>query len=117
MPRAPLATVFACLLTTLGAAAAQAEYSGRCLPGNKGPKCHFWQAKISRYQDGDTIAVHINGIRGERETRSAGTRAREQTVYSDNPPGRRRGECPALGAPARQEQLIKQSHGLLRLAA
>jgi endonuclease YncB( thermonuclease family) len=118
MPRALLATVFACLLTAICAAGvAQAEYSGRCLPGNKGPKCHFWQARISRYQDGDTIAVHINGIKGEKEIRFAGIQAMEQTVYSDKHPGRRRGECHALEATARQEQLIKQSHGLLRLAA
>jgi endonuclease YncB( thermonuclease family) len=118
MPRALLATVFACLLTAVGAAGvAHAEYSGRCLPGNKGPKCHFWQAKISRYQDGDTIAVHINGIKGEKEIRFAGIQAMEQTVYSNKHPERRRGECHALAATARQETLIKQSHGKLRLAA
>src|SRR5947199_4683477 len=118
MPRALLATVFACLLTAIGAGGvAQAEYSGRCLPGNKGPKCHFWQAKISRYQDGDTIAVHINGIKGEKEIRFAGIQAMEQTVYSDKHPELRRGECHALEATARQEQLIKQGHGRLRLAA
>jgi endonuclease YncB( thermonuclease family) len=117
MPRALLATVFACLFCLLGAAGAQAEYSGRCLPGNKGPKCHFWQAKISRYQDGDTIAVHINGIKGEKEIRFAAIQAMEQTVYSNKHPELRRGECHALEATARQEQLIKQSHGLLRLSA
>src|SRR6059058_5995454 len=120
MARMSRLLVLLCLLTAasgLTAGSASGEYSGRCLPGNAGPKCHFWQAKISRYEDGDTIAVHIGGISGEKQVRFAGIQAMEQTVYSDKHPERRRGECHALEATARQEQLIKQSHGKLRLAA
>ena len=120
MPHVLRLLALLCLLTVAGglsAASANAEYSGRCLPGNSGPKCHFWQAKISRYEDGDTIAVHINGIKGEKQIRFIGIQAMEQSVYSDKHPELRRGECHALAATARQEQLIKQGHGRLQLAA
>src|SRR3954471_18335415 len=120
MPRVFRTLVLLCLLTVfagLSAGSANAEYSGRCLGGATGPRCHFWQAKISRYEDGDTIAVHINGIKGEQQIRFAGIQAMEQSVYSNKHPELRRGECHALEATARQEQLIKQGHGKLRLAA
>src|SRR4051812_23514460 len=119
MPRAIRVFIVTCLLTGLAGLTAGAAdaYTGRCLPGNKGPKCHFWLAKISRFEDGDTIAVHINGQKGEKNIRFIGVQAMEQSVYSDKHPERRRGECHALEATARQEQLIKQAHGRLRLAA
>src|SRR3954453_23605103 len=106
MPRVFRTLVLLCLLTVfagLSPGSANAEYSGRGLAGATGPRCHFWQAKISRYEDGDTIAVHINGIKGEKNVRFIGIQAMEQTVYSSNHPERRRGECHALEATARQE--------------
>ncbi|MEA2432086.1 MAG: competence protein ComEC [Thermoleophilaceae bacterium] len=120
MPRLLRVAILSCLLTVLAglsATPAADAYTGRCLGGNSGPRCHFWLAKISRYQDGDTIAVHINGINGEKEIRFVGVQAMEQSVYSNNHPERRRGQCHALEATARVEQLIKQSHGRIRLAA
>ncbi|MEA2494522.1 MAG: competence protein ComEC [Thermoleophilaceae bacterium] len=120
MPRVLRIAILLCLLTAVAAVSAPPAadaYTGRCLGGSSGPRCHFWLAKISRYEDGDTIAVHINGIKGEKNIRFIGVQAMEQSVYSSKHPGRRRGECHALEATARGEQLIKQSQGRLRLAA
>jgi endonuclease YncB( thermonuclease family) len=67
--------------------------------------------------DGDTIAVHIDGTSGERRVRFAAVQAMELSVYSSNHPSQRRGECHAVAATNRVEQLIKQSGGRVRLAA
>jgi endonuclease YncB( thermonuclease family) len=77
--------------------------------------CHFWIAKIDGYKDGDTIDVRLGG---RVETiRFVGVQAMELHVYNSKHAGLRRGDCHALEATARVEQLIKQSHGIVRLAA
>jgi endonuclease YncB( thermonuclease family) len=101
-------------LVGLGAPPAAGAYTGPCT-GHSGPRCHFWIATLSRYEDGDTIAVRLGGR--IKTIRFVGVQAMEQSVYSNNHPERRRGECHALEATARVEQLIKQSHGRIRLAA
>lgn len=117
MPRLLRAFLTLCLLTVLvglGASPAAEAYTGHCL-GNSGPMCHLWIAHIVRYGDGDTIAVRVEGR--IKTIRFVGVQAMEQSVYSSNHPELRRGECHALEATARVEQLIKQSHGRVRLAA
>jgi endonuclease YncB( thermonuclease family) len=113
---------FALLLIALTAAALPASASARtgaCLPDGTGPTCHFWTAKVTDIADGDTIGVDIDGdgTHLERRVRFIDVQAMEQSVYSTKHPERRRGECHALEATARVEQLIKRSHWRVRLAA
>src|SRR3954452_7578800 len=103
-------------LAALTAAPASARV-GRCLPGKSGPFCHLWTGKVTRVNDGDTMHVDIAGDgRGPRSIRLINIQAMEQSVYSKHPE-RRRGECHALEATARLEQLVKKGHRRVRLAA
>jgi endonuclease YncB( thermonuclease family) len=77
-----------------------------------------WRGKVTSFDDGDTVKVDIagDGTHTPRRVRLTGIQAMEQTVYS-NRPERRRGECHALEATARLEQLIRGSHRRVRLRA
>jgi endonuclease YncB( thermonuclease family) len=96
---------------------AQAISRGRC-QGNSGPKCFVWTGKVTAVHDGDTISVNIDGDGTGRafKVRFSSIQAMEQSVYSPHP-SRRRGECHALEATARVEQLVKRSHKRVRLTA
>src|SRR4051794_3783122 len=113
-----LLPLLACILLGAGATDAHAAYSGRCLGGGAGPQCHFWTGKATAVDDGDTITVDIDGDHTSRPfvVRLSTVQAMEQSVYSKHA-SRRRGECHALEATARLEQLIKRSHWRVRLAA
>ena len=102
-------------LTLLALAPAAAEASrGPCLPGADGPLCTFWTAKVVHVHDGDTLEVKVRGR--TLRVRVTGIQAMEQTVYSSYAT-RRRGECHAVAATNRFEQLVKRSGGVVRLAA
>jgi endonuclease YncB( thermonuclease family) len=118
MRRAVLLAVAAALLAALAAAPAHARYRAPCLgPGKGGPKCYFWNAKVLTVKDGDTLSVDIDGGgRHEERVRTTAIQAMEQSVYSKHP-SRRRGECHALEATARFEQLLKASHRRVKLSA
>jgi endonuclease YncB( thermonuclease family) len=77
-----------------------------------------WRGKVTSFDDGDTVKVDIagDGTHTARRVRLTGIQAMEQTVYS-NYPERRRGECHALEATARLEQLIRRGHRRVRLYA
>ena len=62
-----------------------------------------WNAKVVSVNDGDTIHVRLNGQ--VKTVRFSSIQAMEQSVYSPHP-SKRRGECHALEATARLEQLI-----------
>lgn len=100
------------------AAPAEAATRGRCRGGSTGPTCYFWTGKVTFVADGDTVHVDIygDGTSTPKAVRMTGLQAMEQTVYSRTP-SRRRGECHALAATARLEQLIKAGGGVVRLAA
>ena len=88
-------------------------------PGTPIPNCHFWRGKLKFVDDGDTIDVRLPTSTGKRKTvrvRITGIQAMEQSVYTSNP-RKRRGECHALPATARLEQLLKAGRGTVRLAA
>jgi endonuclease YncB( thermonuclease family) len=104
---------------------AMAEWAGPCVPaavappGTTIPNCHFWRGKLKFVDDGDTIDVRLPTSTGKRKTvrvRITGIQAMEQSVYTSNP-RKRRGECHALPATARLEQLLKAGRGTVRLAA
>jgi endonuclease YncB( thermonuclease family) len=80
-----------------------------------GPPCGFAYGHVTFVADGDTIDVRLPGL-GVRRIRLTGINAMEQTRYSHYA-ARRRGHCHALAATARLAQLIRESHGVVRLAA
>ena len=104
--------LLALVIALLALAAPAGASTGPCLPG--GPSCHFWFVKAERVGDGDTIFVHIGGRL--RKVRLTSIQAMEQTVYSTHP-SKRRGECHALAATARLEQLLRAARWRVRLAA
>jgi endonuclease YncB( thermonuclease family) len=92
--------------------------TGSCLAPGDARICTVWTGRVAWVDDGDTLRVDLDGD-GSRSTirvRMTGINAQEQTVYTSNP-RRRRGECHALEATARLEQLIRRGHGRVRLAA
>jgi endonuclease YncB( thermonuclease family) len=106
-------------------APAPAEWGGPCLPPGLAaasatpPTCHFWRGKANFVDDGDTIDVRMPTSTGRKKTvrvRITGIQAMEQSVYTRNP-RKRRGECHAVQATVRLEQLIALGHGTVRLAA
>ena len=107
--------VFAALAVAPAAAQARA---GSCLaPGFKAI-CTVWTGKVTFVGDGDTIYVDVKGDRTTKSqhVRMTGFNAMEQSVYSSIA-SRRRGECHALEATSRLEQLIRASRWRVRLAA
>ena len=98
-------------------AAAQAR-TGSCLAPGVEELCTVWTGKVTFIGDGDTIYVDVNGDRTSKtaHVRMTGFNAMEQTVYSSIA-SRRRGECHALEATSRLEQLIRRSRWRVRLAA
>jgi endonuclease YncB( thermonuclease family) len=99
-------------------AAPAAARSGSCMvPGAK-LRCSIWTGKVTFIGDGDTIYVDVDDDGSARRipVRFTGLNAMEQTVYSANPAARR-GDCHALEATARIEQLIRAAGGRVRLAA
>jgi endonuclease YncB( thermonuclease family) len=95
-----------------------ASYIARCRGGHSGPKCHFATGKNKGVLDGDTFSIDINGDGTSHpfRVRLASIQAMEQSVYSSHP-SRRRGECHALEATARVEQLMRGSHNRVRLSS
>ncbi len=89
-----------------------------CSPGADRPVCHFWGATVDRVADGDTLYadIHGDGTAELRTVRVTGINAQEHSVYSRHA-GRRRGECHALAATARFEELVAASGGRVRLVA
>jgi endonuclease YncB( thermonuclease family) len=97
--------------------ASAAARSGSCLVSGGGPRCTVWTGKVVNVGDADTIDVDVDGDRrGSIRVRVTGIQAMEQRVYSTIP-SRRRGECHALDATARMEQLLRAGGNTVRLAA
>jgi endonuclease YncB( thermonuclease family) len=113
--------LLACLIVVLAALAvvpAAEARVGSCLaPGSKA-LCTVWTGKVTFIGDGDTIYVDVKGDRTSKRlhVRMTGLNATEQTVYS-SVAAQRRGECHALEATSRLEQLIRASNWRVRLAA
>jgi endonuclease YncB( thermonuclease family) len=98
--------------------AAAGPRSGPCNSGPTKARCLIWNAKVDFVADGDTIDVDIGGDGSRRlqRVRLTGINTMEQTVYARDP-SRRRGECHALEATARLNQLVRASRGRVRLYA
>jgi endonuclease YncB( thermonuclease family) len=102
----------------LAAPAAHAVKTGSCLVPNVPSTCAVWTGKVTYIGDADTIYVDVDGdgTRQSLSVRMTGINAAEQTVYS-SVAARRRGECHAVEATARLEQLLRKSKWRVRLAA
>ncbi|MEU8243064.1 lamin tail domain-containing protein [Actinoplanes missouriensis] len=77
-----------------------------------------WTGTVDWVADGDTLRVdvHGDGTSALKSIRLIGIQAMEQTKYSPTP-SKRRGECHALAATARVEQLVKAGGNKVRLTA
>lgn len=106
------------LLGLLALPAAAAARSSSCMVPGKDATCDLLRGKVTMVGDGDTIYVDVWGDRTRRSVpvRLTGVNAMEQTVYSSRA-SRRRGECHALEATARLEQLIEKGRRRVRLLA
>jgi endonuclease YncB( thermonuclease family) len=101
----------------LAADAAEARV-GSCLVPQASAACTVWTGKVTYIGDGDTFYVDLDGdgSRKRFSVRVTGVNAMEQSVYSSIA-SRRRGECHALEATARLEQLLRRSRMRVRLSA
>ena len=114
-----ITSLLACLLASiLLPTAADAAARGQCLLRKSGPQCYLWTGKVMFIADGDTIYVDIDGdgSRTHFPVRVTGMNAMEQTTYTSRA-STRRGECHAVEATARLEQLLKASKHKVRLLA
>jgi endonuclease YncB( thermonuclease family) len=99
-------------------AAPAAASSTACRPGAGSPSCLVWTGKVAWVPDGDTplVDVYGDGTKTPQSIRLTGVQAMEQSVYHPTP-AKRRGECHALAATARVENLVKAGGGIVRMTA
>ena len=118
MRRLILLFLTALLAATAVPAAADAARRGQCLLRTSGPQCYLWTGKVTFIADGDTVYVDVDGdgSRTRFPVRITGMNAMEQTTYTSRA-SQRRGECHAVEATARLEQLLRASKYKVRLLA
>ena len=106
------------LAATAAPATAGAVGRGQCLLRKSGPQCYVWTGKVTFIADGDTVYVDIDGdgSRSRFPVRITGMNAMEQTTYTSRASARR-GECHAVEATARLEQLLRAGKMKVRLMA
>jgi endonuclease YncB( thermonuclease family) len=100
----------------LPAAAAEAK-SGPCLADYPhGAQCHVWNGKVRYVDDGDTLDADVpkDGLGGLLRVRIIGAQAMEQTSYRA---AQRAGDCHALDATNRLEQLVRKSKNRIRVTS
>jgi len=114
----PTLLAAACAALVLAAPADALVAQVPCLPDRPEPVCWSWTGTVTHISDGDTIDVdfHDDLTTESARVRINGIQAMEQTVYSQRAE-LRQGECHALEATARLEQLVAASGGLVRLTA
>ena len=118
MRRFPLLLLTFLLAAAALPAAASAAGRGQCLLRAAGPQCYTWTGKVTFVADADTIYVDVDGDGTRRglPVRITGINATELTTYSSRA-ARRRGECHAVEATARLEQLLKPAKYKVRVLA
>jgi endonuclease YncB( thermonuclease family) len=90
--------------------------SGPCFPGAGGAPCRFQSARVISTNDGDTVNVRLSGSRRIYAVRFRSVQAMELRRHSDHR-SRRRGECHAVAATNRVEDLVRASHMRVRLSS
>ena len=113
-----LILVVALLAGAAALAPAAHAWQGRCLPPAEAERCDITRGEVTYISDGDTFYVDLAGDRSRATVpvRMIGINAMEHTVYS-RIASRRRGECHALEATARLEQLLRRGRMRVRLYA
>ena len=98
--------------------AAAGARTGSCLLRSSSPVCQVWLGTVKSIADGDTVGVDVDGDGTRRafSVRITGIQAMEQSVYSARPSSRR-GDCHAVEATDRLEQLLRAGKWRVRLAA
>jgi endonuclease YncB( thermonuclease family) len=106
------------LLAFVAVPAAASAKTGSCLLRAGGPTCYVWTGKVTFIADADTLYIDIDGdgTRTGRPIRVTGLNAMEQTIYSARA-SRRRGECHAVEATNRLEQMLRRGKMRVRLLA
>src|SRR5829696_3571211 len=115
--RLSLLVLVAAQLAGAAAPAPAAAANGPCIPEYKhGPTCSVWTGKVRYVDDGDTLDADVpgDGLGGLLRVRITGMQAMEQTSYRA---ARRGGDCHAVEATNRLEQLVRRSKMRVRLAA
>ena len=110
-----LLLALACVL--LAPAPAAHAKSGPCLPEYpQGAQCKIWQGTVRYVDDGDTLDADVpgDGLGGLLRVRIIGIQAMEQTTYRA---AQRAGDCHAVDATNRLEQLVKRSKKRIRVAS
>ena len=100
----------------LPASAAHAK-SGPCIPDYpNGAQCKVWMGTVRYVDDGDTLDADVpgDGLGGLLRVRIIGAQAMEQTSYRAS---QRAGDCHALDATNRLEQLVRNSKRKIRVAS
>jgi endonuclease YncB( thermonuclease family) len=114
----PTRALLLCLLAALPLAAPAAargdSWQAPCVEGTTGPTCDFFTGTVDHVTDADTLVVTLDD-RVER-VRIGGVQAMEQTVHGRDPL-LRQGECHALEATNRLEQLVALAGGRVRVSA
>ena len=115
--RLPFFALLGALLATAALPAVASARTGSCLLRASSPKCQIWFGTVTFLADGDTVSVDIEGDgKSSRRVRVTGIQAMEQSVYPARA-SQRRGDCHAVEATQRLEQLLRASKMRVRLAA
>ena len=117
MSRAVRLVVLLALAGTLVLPAAAQARSGPCLPDYpNGAQCKVWHGTVRYVDDGDTLDADVpgDGLGGLLRVRIIGAQAMEQTSYRA---AQRSGDCHALDATNRLEQLVRRSKRRIRVAS
>src|SRR3954463_2364378 len=107
----------AALLAPAAAPSSASAASGPCLPEYPhGAQCKAWKGKVRYVDDGDTLDADVpgDGLGGLLRGRITGIQAMEQTRYRAS---RRAGDCHAVDATTRLEQLVRKSKGRVRVTS
>jgi endonuclease YncB( thermonuclease family) len=104
------------LLAPAAAPAPASAAHGPCLPDYPhGPTCTVWKGKVQYVDDGDTLDADVpgDGLGGLLRVRITGIQAMELSSYRA---AARAGDCHAVDATNRLEQLVKRSKKKIRVA-
>ena len=112
-----LTLLVAALVAAAATPSSAAAASGPCIPEYRnGTQCQVWKGTVSSVNDGDTLDAHVrgDGLGGLLRVRIIGIQAMEQTSYRA---AQRAGDCHAVDATNRLEQLVKRSKRRIRVAS
>jgi endonuclease YncB( thermonuclease family) len=105
------------VVAALVAPAPASASTGPCVPEYKsGPSCTVWKGKVRYVDDGDTLDADVpgDGLGGLLRVRIIGIQAMELRTYRA---AQRAGDCHAVDATTRLEQLVRRSKKRIRVAS